>query len=582
MDINHLMFAAAVMMGATAVAVGIAKKLELGAIVALLVVGIALGPHSPMPLLTGGVGEMQAIGEIGVALLIFAVGLELQPTQVWSIRRLVFGLGTAQYVLTTLALLAFLALSIGIGRVHWQGALIASLGLAMSSAAIPFPILQERGETTSTQGRAVVAIDILQGFMVVPVLALIPILAAGSAEGGHFPGLKETLEVVAALVGVYVLGRNVLPRALTLTARSLGPGGFAVTVLATVFFAGWWMEAVGISMALGAFMIGVLLSTTVYAEQVKAAVTPAKQLLLAIFFIAIGMAIDPKQLLELKGDLLLYLPALLLIKFVVLFLLARAFGFALRPAILTGVLMMPFDEIAYVILASANSSGLLSAREYTIGLSVISLSFVVSPLLINLGYKLSERLKHARPEGAPQEPLVPADESVVVAGYGYVGRTMCTVLERARINYVAFELDTDWLAMAKKWKHNVRYGDVADAGILQMIAGARPRLVIATNGSNDTIRRMVEHLRQFYPSVPVITAVPYLAQRDEFRRTGITEVVALAPEGVLSFGRRILDRLGVKASQSDAIAHALVADDYAALRSVRGTEPDAGEAAPGR
>src|SRR5215468_5043523 len=156
MDISQLMFAVAVMMLATAIAVGVAKKLQLGSIVALLVVGMALGPHSPMPLLTGHVDEMQAIGEIGVMLLMFAVGLELQPTQVWSMRRLVFGLGTAQYVLTTLAILAFLALAVGIGRVHWQAALVASLGLAMSSAAIPLPILQERGESTSIQGRAVI------------------------------------------------------------------------------------------------------------------------------------------------------------------------------------------------------------------------------------------------------------------------------------------------------------------------------------------------------------------------------------------------------------------------------------------
>jgi len=578
-DINQLLFAAAVMMGATAVAVGLAKKLGLGAIVALLVVGMALGPHSPMPLFTSQVGEMQAIGEIGVTLLVFAVGLDLQPTQVWSIRRLVFGLGAAQYALTTAAVVAFLALSIGIVHVQWQAALVVGLALTMSSAAIPFPILQERGEGASPQGRAVVAIDIFQGFMVVPVLALIPILATGSARSGFSIDLGKTIEVVAALAGVYVLGKFILPRALTLTARSLGPGGFAVTVLAAVFFAGWWMETVGISMALGAFMIGILLSTTVYAEQVKAAVTPAKQLLLAIFFIAIGMAIDLKQLFELKGDLLLYLPALLAIKFVVLFFLARAFGLALRPAILTGVLMMPFDEIAYVILASANSSGLLSPREYAVGLSVISLSFVLSPLLINLAYKLSERLNRARPAGVQQEAVAPAEESVVVAGYGYVGRTVCTVLEQAQIRYTAFELEADWLAMAKTWKHNVRYGDVANPTIIQAIASSRPRLIIAANGSNDTTRRMIDHLRQFYPRVPVIAAVPYLVQRDELRGTGLTEVLALAPEGVLSFGRHILERLGVAASQAKAIVGLLEADDYAALRNVRGSEPDKAEAA---
>jgi glutathione-regulated potassium-efflux system protein KefB len=574
------MFAAAVIMGATAVAVGVAKKLELGAIVALLVVGMALGPHSPFPLLTGHADEMQAIGEIGVTLLVFAVGLELQPTQVWSIRRLVFGLGSAQFALTTAAIVGFLALSLGIAHVRWHSALVVALGLAMSSAAIPFPILQARRESDTPHGRAVLAIDIFQGFMVVPVLALIPILATGSAQSGFSVDLRKALEVVAALIGVYVLGRYLLPRALTLTARSLGPGGFAVTVLAAVFFASWWMESVGISMALGAFMIGILLSTSIYAEQVKAAVSPAKQLLLAIFFIAIGMAIDLKQLLDFRGDLLLYLPSLLLIKLVILFFLARAFGLGLRSAILTGFLMMPFDEIAYVILASANANELINARQYALGLSVISLSFVVSPLLINLGYKLSDRLKHARPAAVQEQPLVVTEGTVVVAGYGYIGRTICTMLEQVQIPYTAFELDPDWIAMAQKWKHNVRYGDVGDPDLLRSIAVGRARLVIATNGANDTIGRMIDHLRQFYPRVPIVTAVPYLADRERLRKAlGKAEVFALAPEGGLSFGRHILDRLGVATSQTEAIIASLQANDYARLQTIRGSEPDAAEAA---
>lgn len=576
-DINHLMFAAAAMMGATAVAVGVAKKLELGPIVALLIVGMALGPHSPMPLLTGHVAEMQAIGEIGVTLLVFAVGLDLQPTQVWSMRRLVFGLGSAQYALTTAAIAAFVAVSVGIAHAKWESVLLVSLGLAMSSAAIPLPILQERGEGATPQGRTVVAIDILQGLMVVPVLALIPILATGSAQGGHFLDLEKILEVIAALAGVYVLGRFLLPGALTLTARSLGPGGFAAIVLAAVFFAGWWMEVVGISMALGAFMIGILLSTTVYADQVKAAVTPAKRLLLAIFFIAIGMAIDLKQLVALKTDLLLYLPALLLIKFVLLFFLARLFGLALRSAILTGLLMMPFDEIGYVILASANANGLLGPRDYTVGLSVISFSFVVSPLLINLGYKLCERLRYAPPEPTQQQPLAVTEESVVVAGYGYVGRAICAMLERAQIQYTTFELDPDWVAIANKSMHNVRYGDVADSALLRSIAITRARLVIATNGTHDSTRGMIDHLRQFYPHVPVITAVPYLAQRDELRRAGATDVVALNPEGVLSFGHRVLDRLGIAANHTAAIVDSLKANGYAALRAGGASKPGSAE-----
>jgi len=569
------MFVLTVMIVTTTVALMVAKKLNLGSIVALLIVGMVLGPHSPQPLLTGHVDEMQAVGEIGVMLLMFAIGLDIQPTRLWSMRRLVFGLGSAQYVLTTFAIMAFFLATPGISEVQWKSVLVAGLALAMSSSAIPFPILEERGDQATTHGRAVVAIDILQGFMVIPVLALIPILGAGSAHAGETFEIKKTFEVVAAVAGVFALGRFLLPWTLTLTARTLGPGGFAAIVLAGVFFAGWWMDAVGISMALPAFMIGVLLSTTSYAEQVKAAVTPAKQWLLALFFIAIGMAIDLRQVAEFKTDLLLYLPALLVIKFVVLFMLARFFGFGLRSAVLTGSLMMPFDEIAYVILASANGNGLLSARDYTVGLTVVSFSFIVSPLLINLCYRLSDQLSRGGPSSAQAATTVTTESMVLVAGYGYVGRAICIILERAQIPYVAFELDPERLAKAKKSKHNVHYGDVTDPRMMSAVAITRARLVIVTAGVYDSTKRIVGNLRQFYPSISAMTAVQYLAQRDELRQMGATQVVALAPEGTLSFGRSVLDRLGITGTRSETIIDWARSSDYAAIRAVGDRAPDA-------
>jgi len=538
MNVSHLMFVVTVLIVATTLAVVVAKKLNLGSIVALLVVGMLLGPHAPQPLLTGHVDEMRAVGEIGVMLLMFAIGLDIQPTRLWSMRRLVFGLGTAQYVLTTFAIMVFFLATPGIADVQWKSVLIASLALAMSSSAIPFPILEERGEQATPHGRAVVAIDILQGFMVIPVLALIPVLAASSAHGGGTFELGKAVEVVAAVAGVFVLGRFLLPWALTLTARNLGPGGFAAIVLAGVFSAGWWMEAIGISMALGGFMIGVLLSTTLYAEQVKAA-------------------------------------TLLVIKFVVLFILARAFGFGLRSAILTGSLMMPFDEIAYVITASANANGLLSARVYMVGIAVISFSFIVSPLLINLIYRLCERLTSSAPSGATPGPGVVTEGMVIVAGYGYVGRAICIILERAQIPYIAFELDPERLAKARKSNHNVQYGDVTNPTMMGAVAITRARLVIVTTGAYESTKRLIGNLRQFYPRVPAMTAVQYLPQRDELRQMGATEVVALTPEGTLSFARSVLDRLGTAIASSETIIGWARSSDYAAIRGVGEGKSDA-------
>jgi glutathione-regulated potassium-efflux system protein KefB len=577
MDISHLMFAAAVMMLTTAFAVGVAKKLELGSIVALLLVGIALGPHSPKPLFSGHVGELQAIGEIGVMLLLFAIGLELQPAKLWSMRRLVLGLGAGQYAVTTVAILAFFTAVFGLAGVQWRSALVASLALAMSSAAIPFPLLQERGETATGQGRAVVAIDIFQGFMVIPVLAFIPLLGMGATHGAHGIDLEKSLEVLAAVAGVYVLGAYLLPWALAVTARKLGPGGFFTIALGGVFFAGWWMETVGISMALGAFMTGVLLSMTEFPDQIKASVSNAKRLLLAIFFIAIGMAINLREVIELKWDLLLYLPSLLAIKFAVLFALARLFGYGLRSAVLTGLLMMPFDEIGYVIFASANAAGLLTPRDYTIGITVISLSFIASPLLINLGYRVTARLDGGPIDKSPPTPV--ADASIVIAGYGPVGRVICGMLERVRIPYTAFDVDMENLAKAKRMRHNARYGDLTDAEMLDAISIARARLVIVTMIDPGATKELVGNLRRFYPGVHATIAVQYLAHRDELRRMGEADVVALAPEGTLSFGHSVLERLGVASAETEAIIGSLKAKDYAALRAAGDVEALASKSA---
>jgi glutathione-regulated potassium-efflux system protein KefB len=539
MDLAHLLSVAGIMMTAAAVAVGVARKLNLGAIVALLLVGIALGPHSPAALVTTHVSELQAVGGIGVMLLLFAIGLDAPPAQVWSMRRMVFGLGSAKYAATTAAIVAFLALATGIGQEQWQSALVVALGLAMSSTAIAVPELQARREMAAAQGRAFVAVDILETLLVVPVLALIPILGSGGMPGGDAFATGKALQVVAAVGGVYLLGRYLLPQALRLTARNLGPGGFAIVSLAAVFLAGAWLDAAGVSIALGAFMIGATLAKSVYADQVKAAVAPARQLLLALFFISIGMSIDLRQLAALKADLLLYLPGLLLVKFAVVLAVARLW-LGPRAAFLSALLMIPFDEIAYVILASANAHGLLSARHYALGLGVISLSFMVSPVLIDLGYRLAARLWTARAARAP-EPAARVD-GIVVTGYGYVGR----VIARSG--------------------HNVHYGDITDPAMMASVGLAGARLVIVTTSGYDATRRLIGSLRQFYPDVPAMTAVQYLAQRDELRRMGATQVVALTPEGALSFGRSVLGRLGVAAAQRDAIVDVLTSDDYAVLR----------------
>ncbi|HKA32784.1 MAG TPA: cation:proton antiporter, partial [Candidatus Binatia bacterium] len=257
------------MIAATVITGSVAKQLNLGSTVALLVTGMALGPNSPWPLLTGHVEVLQSVGEIGVILLLFLVGLDTQPQKLSSMRRLVFGLGTAQYLLTTAAIAGLL---MAVASLHWQSAVIVALGLAMSSDAVAIASLQEHAESASPRGQAVMAVMIYQSFMAIPVLAVIPVLASSPLQA-PIPTVLKTLEVCAAIADVYLFARYALPQALALAARKHNMEGFTLIVFAAIFAAAWVMDIVGLSNALGAFMVGMILSTCMFADQIKASVS---------------------------------------------------------------------------------------------------------------------------------------------------------------------------------------------------------------------------------------------------------------------------------------------------------------------
>ena len=568
MDIDSILLAVAVMLTATVVAGRVAQKLHLGSIVALLVVGMTLGPYSPRPLLTGHVEELQNVGEIGVILLLFLVGLDTQPQKLSSMRRLVFGLGTAQYLLTTAAIAGLL---MAVASLHWQSAVIVALGLAMSSDVVAIASLQEHAESASPRSQAVMAVVIYQSLMAIPVLAVIPVLASSSMQA-PIPTVLKTLEVCAAMAAVYLFARYALPKAMAFAARKHNLQGFTLIVIAAIFAAAWVMDTVGLSHALGAFMVGMILSTSMFADQIKASVSSIKGLLLRVFFIAIGMSINLQEVIAFGGPLLHYLPTLFVIKIALVIALALGFRLGLRTSVLVGLLLAPFDEIAFIIFSSAHKSGLLTDQGYTLGLITISFSFVVSPVLINFGYKLADRFT---PEPQPDLPLEALSgvihQHVIVVGYSYVGRVICMMLERTSIPYIAFELSLDRLAEAKKWQHKVHYGDVTNPAMMGALAISNARAVIVTTRDYAAVKRITGTLRHFYPSVTVMAAVPYIFQRDELRNIGAAQVVALTPEGTLSFGRSILGELGTKPDDIETIIGSLRADDYASVRDVGGT-----------
>jgi glutathione-regulated potassium-efflux system protein KefB len=478
---------------------------------------------------------------------------------------MVVGLGTAQYVLSALAIAGVLLLH---GADTGEPVVIIGLALAMSSAALALGALEEHSDTGSSEGRATIAVQILQSFVLIGLLTVIPLL--GARPGVHPLGLRHTLEVLGVILAIQVLARWVLPRLLTLTATNLGSGGFTLTIIAAVFGAAATLDSVGVSMALGAFMLGVNLSDSIYVDQLKVAVDPAKRLLLGLFFITIGMALDWREVLAAGLGPMVVLLALLAVKFVVSAGLGLIFRIGRRAALLSAVLLMPFDEVGYVILGSARSTGLIGSRIYALSLTFISVSFIVSPLLINLAYRLTA---HLRTAAAASRKLPSVADRVVVAGYGAGGRGVCLILEAARVPFVAVDQDLARLRLARQLGHDVRYADLADPALLTTLDVDRARAVIVAVPEFATGRRLVDALKRFHPRVPLLVSVQTLGQQESMRQLGAEHVVALSLEGTLRFSRLVLNALGVEQHTTDSILTEMEAHDYAAMRTAEFSGP---------
>lgn len=326
-------------------------------------------------------------------------------------------------------------------------------------------------------------------------------------------------------------------------------------------------------MALGSFMVGMILSTSQFAEQIRAAVAPRKGILLGVLFMAIGMSIDPHQVAGVGWELIAVLPLLLLIKVALVAAVAGLFGLGLVDALLAGLLLAPFDEIGFVIFASAHAAGLLKPQPYALGLTLTSFSFVLAPLMINLGYRLVRRIRGESASPPPAPTIEALEGHVVVIGYSHTGRVICSMLELAGIPYIAFDLDLDRVAEGGHWGHRVHYGDVNDPDMLSAAFVTKARAAVITTRDYDQTKRVTRNIRQFHPGVPVLAAVPHLFQRDELRAMDAGQAVALMPEGTLDFGALVLQRIQVAPEEVQRLTAALRADDYALLRGVGGTDP---------
>jgi glutathione-regulated potassium-efflux system ancillary protein KefC len=560
----HFLLSAVWLLAAATIAVGLFNRAGLGSILGLLVAGVVVGTHSPGPVITQDVEAVRRFTELGVVLLLFLIGTEMRPARLWSLRREVFGLGALQ-VLVTGAAIAVYALSAS----TWQAALLIGLTLALSSTALVMQILHERGETASAHGSAAFAVLLMQDLAVVPLLALVPILSDQGALAGGVP-LWQQVGVVLGMIGlVLAFGLYVVPKVLDRLTREQNRDGFFLAVTLSVFVSAWAMAQAGLSMALGAFLMGMLLSGSRYRYQIQAQVEPYKGLLMSLFFVAVGMSIDLGAVAEQPGELAQHVIVIVLIKILVMVGLGFVFRLGPATAVRVGFLLGQAGEFGFVLLGSAKALGVISDGHFVVGAALISVSMMLTPLLIKLGNTLAARLEPPRPAATPVDlgvPLLATPGQVVIGGYGRVGHSVAVLLHQSGVPVVVFDKDPERVAQGRADGLPVYFGDISDPHLLAASRIEQAALVVLAVDHPRTALRAMTHLRNACPELKVIARAKDLEGVGHLLGAGASRAFPEILESSLRLGAEALQILGVGGDDVDRLLEGVRSTRYEALR----------------
>ena len=521
---------------AAIISVPISKRLGFGSVLGYLCAGILIGPFG-----FGFIHEPEHIlhfAELGVVFLLFIIGLELKPARLWIMRKMVFGLGTAQ-VLVSAALIAVLAWFYGLEA---QTSIVVGLILALSSTAFVLQMLAEKKQLSTQFGRAAFSILLLQDLAVIPLIALLPLLGARAGLDSGFDPVEVGM-MIGTLVLLIVGGRLALKPVLSTVAAAGIPELFTATALLVVIGSALLMEFAGMSMVLGAFIAGMLLADSEYRHQLEADIAPFKGLLLGLFFIAVGMSVNIGLLLDIPGRIMLLVAGLMVSKAVVLIVLARLFGMCdRRNAFSLAAVMSQGGEFAFVLFA-------LAARERLVPAGVIDeliLAVAVSMLLTPFVYLLNERVgaKLGKAE-APQFDDIPEEEhEVIIAGFGRVGQIVGRLLQSINKPFTALEIDSSQVDIVRRYGNSVHFGDAARPEVLRAAGAAHAKILVLATADMETSLHIAETAKRQFPNLTIIARAHNRRHAHKLMDVGVDKIFRDTLLSSLAMGESVLVNLG--------------------------------------
>ena len=565
---GNFLMQATVFLGAAVVCVPIAKRLGLGSVLGYLIAGMLIGPFA-IGFIGDESGDIMHFAEFGVVIMLFLVGLELEPEKLWRLRKQILGVGMSQ-VLVTAAIIFGVGLVLGL---IWQSALAVALALSLSSTAIVLQTLSEKGLMQSEGGQNSFSVLLFQDIAVIPILAILPLLAVREVANAQktlisdLPMGLQTLAVFAAVVIVILVGRFLVVPLLRIIARSRVRELFMGAALLIVVSIAFLMQQVGLSAALGTFLAGVILANSEYRHELEADLEPIKGLLLGLFFIAVGASIDFKLIFENPLLIVGLTLAVIAIKFLVLFVIGRVFKLSLSQNFLFAFALAQAGEFGFVIFSFVRQVGISTNETLSIGMAIVALSMTITPLLFIINEKLIQpRLcDESEKENEKEMDVVEEHNKVIIAGFGHFGSTVGRFLRANGIEATFIDNDPDQVNLLRTLGFKVYYGDATRPDYLLSAGADKAKLFISTITDPDENYQLVETLEKFYPHLEIMMRAQNRYDAYEFIEMGLKNIYRDSLDTSVRMGVDVLKKLGHRAYTSRRAGLTFLKNDEAAM-----------------
>jgi CPA2 family monovalent cation:H+ antiporter-2 len=562
-------------LAAAVICVPIAKKLGLGSVLGYLLAGIIIGPF--MLGIVGADGQdIMHFAEFGVVMMLFLVGLELEPELLWRLKSSILGLGGLQVSITAVVIGAIAMLM----NVSWNEAVALGLILAMSSTAIVIQTLNEKGLMRTSAGNASFSVLLFQDISVIPILAILPLLAMNAVKTATnvdqheetwvkgMPGWAHTLYVLGAVAVVILVGRFLVKPLLRIIAKTRLREMFTASALLMVVAITVLMTKVGLSPALGTFLAGVVLANSEYRHELESDIDPFKGLLLGLFFIAVGASIDFRLVLQQPGTIILFVLGIMIVKGLVLFGLGKIFKLKMDQNLLFAFSLSQVGEFAFVLLSFTRQEGILPDETIRLMMAIVAISMAITPLVMLINEKWILPIVGTKEEETREADAIHERNPVIIAGFGHFGSTVGRFLRANGVLPTVLEVDSDQVDLLRRMGFNVYYGDPSRYDLLKAAGAEHAKIIIIAIDAPEKTLVMVETIKKHFPNLQILVRARNRFDAYDLMDAGMLHIYRESLETSVRVGTDALRMLGFRAYRTKRAAQIFIKNDEKALKGL--------------